>query len=101
MSMKRTDIEKNLAKKIDGRMKSGAVPQRFGQGAAQALSQMAAQPRIAAPKLVPIACRLPAALVNRIRGHAMTIEGGMNAVITQAVELWLDSKSATAGSDAN
>ena len=29
MSMKKTDLEKNKAKKLDGKMKSGIAPSRF------------------------------------------------------------------------
>ena len=32
MSMKKTDLEKHLAKKLDGKMKTGVAPQRFGKG---------------------------------------------------------------------
>ncbi len=89
MSMKKTDIEKNLAKKLDGRMKSSAVPQRFGQGSAQpkAKSEASAGPAVA--KLVPLSCRLPAELVNRMRDRAVGFEGGMSALVAQAVEQWL------------
>jgi len=34
MSLKKTDLVKNLAKKLDGRMKAAGVPRRFAQGAA-------------------------------------------------------------------
>ncbi|MEY2689439.1 MAG: hypothetical protein RL375_3638 [Pseudomonadota bacterium] len=96
MSMKKTDLEKRLAKKLDGRMKSGAVPQRFGKGAAAAVAAKdkpaeAARPPVA--KLVPVSCRLPAELVTRLREQALLVDGGMSAVVTQAVEQWL----ATAG----
>ena len=91
MSMKKTDLEKHLAKKIDGRMKSGIAPQRFGQGSNLTAAQAASKPKIATPKLVPIACKLPAELANRLRLRTVTLEGGMNAAITQAVELWLNS----------
>ncbi len=93
MSMKKTDIEKHLAKKIDGRMKSGIVPQRFGQGSAPAAAQHDAKSRLAVPKLVAVACRLPAELAHRLRDQAMNMEGGMNAAMTQAVEIWLNSRS--------
>jgi hypothetical protein len=39
MSMKKTDLVKNLAKKIDGQMKGVAVPGRFGQAAGAALDK--------------------------------------------------------------
>lgn len=94
MSMKRTDLEKQLAKKLDGRMKSGVVPQRFGAGAAAAGAKAVPKAGAAAAKLVPVACRLPAELVNRLRERAVGVDGGMNAAMAQAVELWLQSSAA-------
>ena len=90
MSMKRTDLEKQLAKKLEGRLKSGIVPQRFGQGAVPA-AKAESKARDALGKLVPVACRLPAELLNRLRERAVGVEGGMNAVMAQAAELWLRS----------
>jgi hypothetical protein len=91
MSMKRTDLAKHQAKKLDGRMKSGIVPQRFGQGSVAAAPPAEVKERIAAPKLVPLACRLPAELLARLRERVVGTEGGMNAAMAQAVELWLAS----------
>lgn len=91
MSMKKTDLEKQFAKKLDGRMKSSIVPQRFGQGSAAAGAKAELKSRSSAVKLVSVACRLPAELVNRLRERAVGHEGGLNAVMTQAVALWLES----------
>jgi hypothetical protein len=91
MSMKKTDLEKHLAKKLDGRLKSGAVPQRFGKSATVVAGTDKAAEVARAPvaRLVPVSCRLPAALVNRLREQALQMEGGMSAAVTQAVEQWL------------
>jgi hypothetical protein len=91
MSMKKTDLEKHLAKKLDGRMKSSAVPQRFGKASAAAAGSSDRKAGKAAAKLVPLACRLPAELVTRLRERAVGFEGGMSAVLAQAVEQWLAS----------
>jgi len=91
MSMKETDLEKNLAKKLDGRMKSGAVPQRFGPGSAKVKVKAEQNSRPAVAKLVPVSCRLPAELVNRLRERAIGHEGGMSALVAQALEQWLHS----------
>ena len=32
MSMKKTDMDKNMAKKVGGQLKAAAIPQRFGSG---------------------------------------------------------------------
>jgi hypothetical protein len=100
MSMKKTDLEKHLAKKLDGKMKSGIVPQRFGQSPAGARPER--KSRNSAVKLVPVACRLPAELVSRLRERAVGHEGGMQAIMAQAVALWLESSAgATPASDAS
>jgi hypothetical protein len=95
MSMKKTDLVKNLAKKLDGRMKSAGVPHRFAQGAADAAGRRDKDSKgekgdkraqEAAAKLVPITCRLPAELVARLRERAVAHEGGINALMAQALE---------------
>jgi hypothetical protein len=93
MSMKKTDLEKHLAKKLDGRMKSTAVPQRFGQGSAATKGKTEQKSQPSVTKLVAVSCRLPADLVNRLRDLAAAHDGGMNALLAQAAEHWL----ATAG----
>jgi hypothetical protein len=89
MSLKKTDLVKNLAKKLDGRMKAAGVPRRFAQGAAEVAAGGANKrdkQEAAAAKLVPITCRLPAELVTRLRERAAGHEGGINALMAQAVE---------------
>ena len=85
MSMKKTDLVKNLAKKLDGRMKAAGVPRRFAQGAAEVAGKHDKH-EAAAAKLVPITCRLPAELVARLRERAVGHEGGINALMAQALE---------------
>jgi len=84
MSLKKTDLVKNLAKKLDGRMKAAGVPRRFAQGAADVADKR--DKPDAAVKLVPITCRLPADLVARLRERAVGHEGGINALMAQALE---------------
>jgi hypothetical protein len=86
MSMKKTDLVKNLAKKLDGRMKAGGVPGRFGQGAAEVVDRREQRRRDTAAGLVPFACKLPAELVKRLNDKAETHEGGINALVTLAIE---------------
>ena len=88
MSQKKTDLVKNLAKKLDGRMKSAGVPRRFAQGAADVAAKKPANE--AAVKLVPFTCRLPAELVARLRKRAADHEGGVNALLAQALERALE-----------
>ena len=91
MSMKKTDLEKHLAKKLDGRMKSSAVPQRFGKASAAAAGPSDRKAGKVVAKLVPLACRLPAELVARLRERAVGFDGGMSALMAQAVQRWLDA----------
>ena len=90
MSMKKTDLVKNLAKKLDGRMKSAGVPGRFAQGAAEVVDKREQRRRDAAAGLVPFACKLPAHLVKRLHERAAAHEGGVNALVAQALGKALD-----------
>jgi hypothetical protein len=83
MSMKKTDLEKNKAKKIAGTMKTTLSPDRFAQGAATALDRRERRARDSAAGLVPFACKLPAELLKRLNERAATHEGGVNALVAQ------------------
>ncbi len=86
MSMKKTDLVKNLAKKLDGRMKASVVPDRFAQGAADALDKREQRRRDSAAGLVPFACKLPSDLLKRLHERAAAHEGGVNAIVAAAIE---------------
>ena len=83
MSMKKTDLEKNKAKKIAGSMKSAVVPDRFAQGAAASLDKRERRARDAAAGLVPFACKLPAELIKRVHERAAAHEGGVKSLVAQ------------------
>ncbi|MEO7151618.1 MAG: hypothetical protein ABIX46_07910 [Burkholderiaceae bacterium] len=83
MSMKKTDLEKNKAMKIDGSMRSAVVPDRFAQGAAEATDKREQRRRDAAAGLVPFACKLPLELTRQLGDRAAATEGGMNALVGQ------------------
>ena len=85
MSMKKTDLVKNLAKKLDGRMKSAGTPDRFAQGAADSADKREQRRRDSAAGLVPFACKLPAELVKRLNDQAAAHEGGVNAWLAQTI----------------
>jgi len=85
MSMKKTDLTKHLAKKLDGRMKAAGVPDRFAQGAAASLDKREQRRLDAAAGLVPFACKLPGELVKRLHERAATAEGGVNALVAAAL----------------
>ena len=86
MSMKKTDLTKHLAKKLDGRMKAAGVPDRFAQGAADAADKREQRRRDAAAGLVPFACKLPADLAKRLHERAATQETSINVLVAQALE---------------
>jgi hypothetical protein len=86
MSMKKTDLTKHLAKKLDGRMKAAGVPGRFAQGAADATDKREQRRLDSAAGLVPFACKLPSELVKRLHERAAAHEGGVNALVAQALE---------------
>lgn len=83
MTMKKYDLVKNLALKIDGKMKQAGAPDRFAQGAATALDKRERRARDAAAGLVPFACKLPATLVQQLHERAATHEGGVNALVAE------------------
>lgn len=93
MSLKKTDMVKNLAKKLDGQRKSAAIPNRFAQGSAAAANLQPAKAD-AAPKPVQVSCRLPADLVQQMRDRAVNVEGGVNTILAQALKRWLESPGA-------
>jgi hypothetical protein len=85
MSMKKTDLVKNLAKKLDGRMKAADVPGRFGQGAGDLVDRREQRRRDAAAGLVPFACKLPADVVKRLHERAAVYAGGLNGLVADAL----------------
>ena len=92
--MKKTDLEKSMTKKVDGKMKAAGVPGRFGQGAATVTDKREQRRLDSAAGLVAFACKLPADLVKRLTERAAAHEGGTNALVAQALEQALRSKSA-------
>ena len=92
MSLKKSDMAKKLARKLDGKMKSTAIPNRFAQGSADLAARRPQSKPDTEGKLVPVACRLPAELVNQLRERAVGHQGGVNAILAQALADWLDAK---------
>ncbi|MGL6112072.1 MAG: hypothetical protein ACRC2B_18420, partial [Rubrivivax sp.] len=94
MSMKKTDLEKQMAKKLDGQMRAGPASHRFGQGSVAAKDKTGQKPGPRTTKLVPVSCRLPTELVAQLRERAVGFEGGLSALMTQAVQHWLAAAGA-------
>ena len=83
MSMKKSDLDKNLGLKIGGRMKAAAIPSRFAQDAAAPTDRREQRRRDAAAGLVPFACKLPGDLVRSLHERAAAHEGGLNALTAE------------------
>ena len=83
MSMKKTDLAKNLALKISGQMKSAGVPGRFGQASAEFVDKREQRRRDAAAGLVPFACKLPADLASTLREKSAGREDGINGLVAE------------------
>ena len=83
MSMKKSDLDKLLAKKLGGQMKSAGVPGRFAQGA----SECARSARAAAARRRgrPRAVRLQAAgdLAATLRERSVAHAGGINGLVEE------------------
>ena len=86
MSLKKTDLAKNLALKIDGRMKAAGVPGRFAQGAGAVVDRKEQRRRDAAAGLVPFACKLPADLVRTLKERGAAHEGGLNGLVAELLQ---------------
>lgn len=86
MSLKKTDLAKNLALKIDGRMKAAGVPGRFAQGAGAVVDRKEQRRRDAAAGLVPFACKLPADLVRTLQERGAAHEGGLNGLVAELLQ---------------
>ena len=93
MSMKKTDLEKALAKKISGRSGGAAAAQRFGQGSGEVPDRREQRRIDSAAGLVPFACKLPQPLAKRLAERAATHQGGLNALVAQLLTQALDRPS--------
>lgn len=84
MSLKKTDLARQLALKIEGQRKSAAVPGRFADAA---VPDRKTQRKIdAAAGLVAFACKLPAPLAAQLRERATTHPGGLNALVAELLQ---------------
>ena len=83
MSMKKTDLERLAASKIEGQRKGTAVPGRFGQGAAAMPDRKLQRKLDAAAGLVPFACKLPAAMNKALMERAASHVGGINGLVAE------------------
>jgi hypothetical protein len=90
MSMKKSDLDKLLGKKVGGQVRVAGASGRFGQGAADVVHRREQRRIDAAAGLVPFACKLPADLANTLReksaGHADGINGLVAELLKKALK---------------
>ena len=79
--MKKTDLEKNMALKIDGRMRHAGTPERFAGGAVPDRKEQRKLDQ--AKGLVPFAVKLDAQLVGDIRALAESRQTGLNELVDE------------------
>lgn len=87
--MKKTDLYKNLALKIDGRMKQAGTPDRFGQGAV--LDRKEQRKLDQANGLIPFAAKLDSKLVGELRALAESRQIGLNELVGEILRKGLDA----------
>jgi hypothetical protein len=86
MSMKKSDLDKLLGKKIGGGTKGAGIPDRFGAGASMANERREQRRLDAAAGLVPFACKLPSELASTLRERAARHEGGVNGLVAELLK---------------
>ena len=83
MTLKKTDLARQMELKIEGQRKKAAIPGRFAQEAAALPDRKEQRRRDAAAGLVPFACKLPSDLAQQLRDKAAAHEGGINALVAE------------------
>ena len=79
--MKKTDLYKNLAHKVESRMKQAGTPDRFAQGAA--LDRKEQRKLDQAKGLIPFAVKLDAELAETLRQLAASRQLGLNELVDE------------------
>ena len=83
MSMKKSDLDKHLARKIGGRMSAAGVPGRFAQGSDKVVDRREQRRLDTAAGLVPFACKLPSDLAATLRERSATHAQGTNGLVAE------------------
>ncbi len=81
MSMKKSDLDKHLGKKVGGQMRTAGASGRFGQGAGDVVDRREQRRLDTAAGLVPFACKLPSDLAGQLRERAAADPGGINVLV--------------------
>ncbi|WP_166643451.1 hypothetical protein [Aquabacterium commune] len=94
--MKKTDLVKNLEKKIKGKMQAAGVPGRFAEGAAQLPDRREQRKLDQAAGLVPFAVKLHGDLVKQLQALAEAGDGNLNALVDELLRAGLSTQPASA-----
>ena len=92
MSMKKTDLEKNKAKKLAGNMKQAPIPGRFGKESAAPLDKREQRKRDQELGLVPFAVKLHGDLVKQLQARAEADGKTLNDVTAELLQKTLAKK---------
>ncbi|WP_027213652.1 hypothetical protein [Burkholderia sp. WSM2232] len=86
MAMKKTDLEKNKALKLNNAMKQGTA-ERFGKAAAAApkIDRREQRKLDQAQGLVPFACKLNSDLVEQLKERAAEHPQGMTGLLNEVI----------------
>jgi len=88
--LKRTDLEKNLFLKINGKISQSGTPGRFGGEAETVLDRREQRKHDQALGLVPFAVKLDGDLVKQIQSLAQTRQTGLSEIVTELLKKGLD-----------
>ena len=83
MSMKKSDLDKLLGKKVGGQMKVSGAAGRFGQGVANVDDRREQHRLDAAAGLVPFAWKLPADQTATLRENCSVHADGINGLVAE------------------
>lgn len=84
--MKRTDLEKLKALKLDANLRGAPVPTRFADGAAAIPDKRERRRLDQAAGLVPFATKLPSELIQRLHEAAKTHDLPLNQLVAALLE---------------
>ena len=87
MAMKKTQLERLNAARLQDQLRKSAPPDRYAQGA-HTLTRREQRERDRAQGLVPFAVKLPADLVKRLQERAR--EKPLNEVVAEVLQKGLD-----------
>jgi hypothetical protein len=83
MSMKRTDLEKNLGLKINGKVGAAGTPGRYAAGAASVADRREQRRQERAQGQIAFACKLPTELVKQLQERSAAHAGGINGLVAE------------------